>query len=605
MARTELIARSVRRRVRLRASIRVEGEREIAASVINVSVSGVFLRVEPRRLEGVALLPGAPLELRLMLPGDAEAVVARAEIVWTNSSDRELDGRVVTGIGLRFVSLERTGGARLSQFIDEFRYAVLVLDSEARVEPVRQALGDGFRVFASDAADDALKKVATHDISVIVVGETLGFPRGLALLRELAAKLPQERAGKIIVYDTASSERVLEFLRTRAGGCCLREPYAAEELRALVQQAVDAYALGEENDRLREELALAVVRLQRENTVLRHQGDPDEFGELLGTSAAMLSLVDHLERVRHTDASVHLRGATGTGKELVARALHHGSQRARGVFLTQSCAGLNETLLQSVLFGHVRGAFSGATSDHPGVFRAAEGGTLLLDEISAAPANVQASLLRVLQDGEIVPLGAAAPVRVDVRLVSATRIDLEAEVRAGRFREELYYRLVVLTIDVPPLRARAGDVALLAKHFLDLFAARYRKHVAGFSTDAARALERYDWPGNVRELKNEVERLVVLARDGDMIGVEMLSPSVRTRQSSVAANEGIVIPRGLPFDVAMEQLERTMIEEAMERSGGVASRAAELLGMERTRLLKHRRRWSQLAVADARKKTEP
>ncbi len=307
-------------------------------------------------------------------------------------------------------------------------------------------------------------------------------------------------------------------------------------------------------------------------------------------------MVDQLERVRRSDATVHVHGETGTGKELVARALHSGGPRKHAPFVAQNCAGLSESLLQSLLFGHKKGAFTGADKDFQGVFQQADRGTLFLDEVAELSATVQAALLRALQSGEITPVGARAPVKVDVRVISATHKDLREEVRGGRFREDLYFRLVVIPIRLPSLRERSGDIPLLAMHFLDLHCELKGKNIRGFSGDAMRALERYPWPGNVRELENEIERLVVLTDDQQKVPLELLSPHLRQGAGPAAAPtppaeaDGFVVPAGLDYDRAVASLERALVEEALRQAGGNVSQAARALGMERSRLAKLRDR---------------
>ena len=305
-----------------------------------------------------------------------------------------------------------------------------------------------------------------------------------------------------------------------------------------------------------------------------------------------------LERVVPTHAPAHIRGETGTGKELIARALHARGPRADKAFVVHNCAGFTDSLLQSALFGHKKGAFTGADTDRIGMFQAADGGTLFLDEVAELTPQAQAALLRALQYGEIVPVGSTQSITVDVRVISATHKDLRQLSVEGGFRADLLYRLLVLIIDLPPLREREDDIALLAMHFLDDANARYGRQVAGFSDFAMRAIERYGWPGNVRELGSEIARAVLAGKDGESLTTAHLSPELRAASelppahlgATTATSRPIVISSAMGYDAAVEQLEKSLVERALRKSKGVVARAADLLDMDRSRLAKLRRR---------------
>jgi Nif-specific regulatory protein len=351
-----------------------------------------------------------------------------------------------------------------------------------------------------------------------------------------------------------------------------------------------------ENERLNQKLERLNERLLRENRYLRQRlVGFDGFEHIIGKSVQLRSALAELARVRLTEATTHIQGETGTGKELVARALHFGGPREKGPFIAQNCAGVAETLIQSTLFGHRRGSFTGADRDHPGVFQAAHKGSLFLDEVAELSPAVQASLLRALQEGEVMPLGASHPVKVYVRFISASHTDLRDEVLRGQFREDLYFRLMVISIRLPALRERLGDIPVLAQHFLDLHCERHRKDIPGFTVAAMAVFEEHRWPGNIRELENEVERLVVLGEVGSKIPPELLSPHLlEATQAAGSAvtprSDGLVVPSGLTFDDAVVAVERALIEKALRESDGTTSRAATRLGMERSRLGKLRRR---------------
>ncbi|HBP20439.1 MAG TPA: sigma-54-dependent Fis family transcriptional regulator, partial [Planctomycetes bacterium] len=279
-------------------------------------------------------------------------------------------------------------------------------------------------------------------------------------------------------------------------------------------------------------------------------------------------------------------GETGTGKELMARAIHDSSPRAKGPFVALNCAAVPEALLESELFGHARGAFTSAAASRAGLFQHASGGTLFLDEVGDMPLGLQAKLLRVLQEQRVRPVGSDREVEVDVRLLSATHHDLEQAVQAGEFREDLFYRINVVHVSIPPLRERGNDVLLLAQHFLERFAGESHKAVEGFSSEAARRLLDYDWPGNVRELSNTVERAVALT-DHDRIIVEDLPPKLRNY--SGRAGEAALADRGGELDspevmLSLQELERRHIERVLAAVGGNKARAARILGLDRKTL---------------------
>jgi Nif-specific regulatory protein len=279
---------------------------------------------------------------------------------------------------------------------------------------------------------------------------------------------------------------------------------------------------------------------------------------------------------------VCIEGETGTGKELIASAIHHQSQRAEKMFVAQNCAALPENLLESELFGHKRGAFTSADSDKKGLFEIADGGTLFLDEMGEMPLTLQAKLLRVLQENTIRPVGATSEKQVDVRILCATNRDLAAEVEKGRFRQDLYYRLMVFPIKLPPLRERREDIAQLARHFLKRYAEEYRVELPGFTPDALDALTSYNWPGNIRELENEIQRIVIQAESGHWIEVTDLSPRLRKIEGTVTR----IAPKQGTLKEMMEQVERWLIAEALRDHGNNKTKTAATLGITREGLHK-------------------
>jgi two-component system response regulator HydG len=343
------------------------------------------------------------------------------------------------------------------------------------------------------------------------------------------------------------------------------------------------------------EKASAGVRLRRQNLELNRRLD-EKFGfeGVVGSSAQMLALIERLKRIAPTDATVLIQGQTGTGKELVAQAIHQNSPRKGKPFVALNCAALSENILESELFGHVRGAFTDASSDRVGKFEYANGGTLFLDEVGDMPMPTQIKLLRVLESGEITRVGSNTPTRVNVRIVSATNRNLEEAIATGSFRSDLYHRLKVVTIAIPTLRERAADIPLLIEHFIRQFAKRHSKTIKGMSLAARMKLGSYDWPGNVRQLRNVVESMVVVDCD-ELLDVDDLplelepataaDTSVALDASGAAAASAGDMPAGLAALVGrrLEEVERILITETLKLTGGNREQAAELLGIgERT-----------------------
>lgn len=307
-------------------------------------------------------------------------------------------------------------------------------------------------------------------------------------------------------------------------------------------------------------------------------------------SHLMRAVMDVVERVAATRSTILITGESGTGKERVARAIHARSDRAGGPFLAVNCGALPEALMESELFGHDRGAFTGATSSHVGLFRQAEGGSLLLDEVGELPLSLQVKLLRVLQERLVRPVGATREVAVDVRVLAATNRNIESDVATGRFRQDLYYRLNVIRLDIPPLRDRREDLAPLVEHFVQRFSAETGKTVTGLTPDAVRVLDRYAFPGNVRELENVIERAVVLSR-ARLIGLGDLPTELSGLAGAPATNLDELPPEGCDLEAVLGEVERRLLVSALDRSGGVRTHAANLLGITfrsmRYRLKKH------------------
>lgn len=355
-------------------------------------------------------------------------------------------------------------------------------------------------------------------------------------------------------------------------------------LALLAQAASQAFARAQLIHRLRD----AERRQRNENVYLKRREERRRFDGIIGESPAMKHVFEQLRRVVDTRVTVLIEGETGTGKELVASAVHYWSNRRDKLFVAQNCAALPENLLESELFGHRKGAFTGATDDKKGLFELCHEGTLFLDEVGEMPVPLQAKLLRVLQEGEIRPVGSNRTRKVDVRIVAATNRDLEKEVSEGRFREDLFYRLKVFPLSLPPLRERREDVALLARHFLARYGREFGRDVEGFSQESMEQLLAYEWPGNVRELENEVQRLVIQMDDENFVAPKHLSERVRaaTVGAPIVALRGGTLQRVGTLKNTMEELEKQLLRDALEEHDNNKSATAETLGITREGLHK-------------------
>jgi len=359
-----------------------------------------------------------------------------------------------------------------------------------------------------------------------------------------------------------------------------------EQLGVLAYNASLAVA----NARLIKRLVAVEERLQKENSFLKGREERRRGGKdvvIIGQSDAMDKVLKQLEKVVDTRVTVLLEGETGTGKEVLAAAIHYRSRRRDKLFVAQNCAALAETLLESELFGHKKGSFTGASEDKKGLFEIADGGTLFLDEITETPLSLQSKLLRALQEGEVRPVGATTPKHVNVRIVAATNRNLEEEVKKGRFREDLYYRLKVFPIRLPPLRERREDVRLLAAHFLQRYAEEIGKHVGGFSQEAMELMMAYDWPGNVRELQNEVQRIVIQLDPGAFATPDLLSARIRQVEGLIT-RAGVT--RGNLKDM-MDVVEKYLLLESLRDHGNNKTNAAKTLGITREGLHKKLRQY--------------
>ena len=353
-------------------------------------------------------------------------------------------------------------------------------------------------------------------------------------------------------------------------------------LALLAQSASQAFR----HARIHQRLQIAEEKERKENVYLKKREQSRREGAIIGEAGSMRRLFEQLRKVVNTRVTVLIEGETGTGKELIASAVHYWSDRRERLFVAQNCAAMPENLLESELFGHKKGSFTGAVEDKKGLFELADGGTLFLDEVGEMPLNLQAKLLRALQEGEIRPVGAAKTIKVDTRIVAATNRDLEKEVAEGRFREDLFYRLKVFPLRVPPLRERHEDIPLISAHFLRKYCQEFGRSISGFSQQAMEMLQAYKWPGNVRELENEVQRLVIQVDDESFVQPEHLSPKIRQVENILDR----VHPTKGTLKEMVEQVEKWILLEALKEHGNNKSQTAKTLGITREGLhkkLKH------------------
>jgi DNA-binding NtrC family response regulator len=431
---------------------------------------------------------------------------------------------------------------------------------------------DGYDISTAHDGEMAIQMLSenTYDLSLI----DLYLPKadGFQVLAHL--QRVNSSTSAIVMTGHASIESAVEAMKQGAADY-LTKPVAFDQLRIVVKKALD------------------VRRLQQENRRLRHQLKTKyRFENLIGTSPAMQQVFELIEKVADAESTVLILGESGTGKELVARAIHFNSHRAEKPLVPVNCGAIPEGLLESELFGHERGAFTGAARTRVGRFELANGGTIFLDEVGDMSTALQVKLLRVLQEQNFERVGGSKSVRVDVRIIAATNRNLDEAVARGEFREDLYYRLSVIPLNLPPVRERKEDIPLLLQHFVDQFNRLRDRKLQGFSPPVLRMLMNYHWPGNVRELENLVDRVVVLKGQG-IVEPEDLPDKMRTAWTPTPAITAMDLPGdGFCLDIAVRDFERELIARALQKADGVKNKAAQLLGIKRTTLIEKLKRYS-------------
>jgi DNA-binding NtrC family response regulator len=437
------------------------------------------------------------------------------------------------------------------------RGRILIIDDDLDMLQLLQALleKEGFRVETGATVSTLHAKIKQYSFDCVLLDLFLGDDTSVSVLPFLIREAPFTKV--IVMTGFGSIELAVEAMQLGAS--------------SFVSKGHDPYKIVEE---LKKRMLSGTTMGADQRQVFQNLG-------LVGQSPAMQTLYDDLLQIKDSEATVLLLGESGTGKELVARAIHTLSARQSSLFAALNCAAIPETLLESELFGHKKGAFTDAKTDRKGIFETCSEGTLFLDEIGDMPFSLQAKLLRVLQEKEVVPVGSTRPVQVRTRVIAATHRDLEEEASLGKFREDLFFRINVLTIYLPPLRERKGDIALLASTFIDLFAKRYQKSIQPLSQSMAARLEAHDWPGNVRELQNSIERAVILAKDGELQIEDVLRQKANRRHSRLKSEPQAETDM-VSYAKAKEDFERSYLLKVLATAKGSIAEAARLSGRYRS-----------------------
>jgi DNA-binding NtrC family response regulator len=430
---------------------------------------------------------------------------------------------------------------------------ILIVDDEPNIrQGLAEALeGQGYEIEQAESGETALERLGMTSFDLVLADLVMDGMDGISLLQEINNLWPATEVVIITAYGTI--ETAVKALKEGAYDY-LTKPINVKRFRSYVHNILRAQELEEENRRLREQL-----RTQ------------EEYSQIIGRSEKLLTILEMISQLAPTDVTILIEGESGTGKELVANAIHHNSGRGQEPFISVNCGAIPRELIGSELFGHERGAFTGASQQKQGRFELAHRGTLFLDEIAEMELDAQVTLLRILEEGRFRRVGGTREIAIDVRVIAATNKSLKEQVGAGRFREDLYYRLNVVRMSLPPLRERREDVQLLAQHFLSTFSAKYHKPNVQFAPEVSARFAEYNWPGNIRELRNCVERAVILAK-GRTIGFSLLPEPLQEKSATLAVS-------GFSAGLSLAEVEKEMIRKTLERTSGHRKRTAQMLGI--------------------------
>ena len=433
------------------------------------------------------------------------------------------------------------------------RPRILIVDDEPNIrQGLAEALDDqGYEIEQAASGEDALELVRLKPFHLVLVDLVMEEMDGIEVLREINREWPQTEV--VIITAHGTIETAVKALKEGAYDY-LTKPINVKRFRSYIHNILRAQELQEENRRLREQLRTE-----------------QEYSQIIGRSEKLLTILEMIDQLAPTDVTILIEGESGTGKELVAHAIHQKSGRGQKPFISVNCGALPKELIGNELFGHEKGAFTGASQQKQGRFELADRGTLFLDEIAEMDLEAQVTLLRILEEGRFRRIGGTREVKVNVRVIAATNKSLEEQVKQHRFREDLFYRLNVVRMNLPPLRERREDIRPLAQHFLDTFSNKYHKSDLKFAPELNERFDHYRWPGNIRELKNCIERAVILAR-GPVIGLDLL-PQRLKRESDLPTKEGVSV------GLSLVEMEREMIRRTLEHTEGHRKRAAEILGI--------------------------
>ncbi len=439
-----------------------------------------------------------------------------------------------------------------------------IIDDEPIIHDVLGQLltSEGYEVEPSSSGEEALSKISSRSFDLILLDLLMPGLDGIEVLKRIKHIDPQ--AVVIIITAYASVESAIAAMKTGAFDY-VQKPFKHDDLLMTIERGLEHKRLKDENARLKDELRQKFG-----------------FDNIIGKSEAMKSVFEVVKAAAPTRSTILLQGESGTGKELVARAIHQHSDRASFPFITVNSGSLPPDLLESHLFGHVKGAFTGAVSLKQGLFEAADKGSIFFDEISSLNLETQAKLLRVLQEREFMRLGGTKTIKVDVRIIAATNTDIEDLIRAKTFRADLFYRINVIKIELPPLRARKGDIPLLARHFLDIYSRENKKEVEGISEDVLEILDAYHWPGNVRELENLIERAIVLSKSPLITRTSLPPFFLREEDTGIAMTDRA--EGSLDLKERTQEYQKKLIQTALKKTRGVQKKAADLLGVKPTTL---------------------